>query len=132
MVKENEFLLSDGNALHEDLKKLLQELEKIQEKYHKVCAEKEQLQHQQNAVTIAGKVSQCSFGHCHHYSNVSLHLVTITITDKVSACLVRATLLTDKVNVHLVSVAIITRSVFIWSLSPSLTRSVLLRSELLS
>ena len=63
-MKENEFLLSDGNALHEDLKKLVQELEKIQEKYRKVCAEKEQLQHQQNAVTIAGKVSAPWSGQC--------------------------------------------------------------------
>ncbi|KAL8625480.1 hypothetical protein ACOMHN_018625 [Nucella lapillus] len=58
VVKENEFLLSDGNALHEDLKKLVQELEKMQEKYRQVCAEKEQLQHQHNAVNIAGKVGE--------------------------------------------------------------------------
>ncbi|XP_076465558.1 uncharacterized protein LOC143297221 isoform X4 [Babylonia areolata] len=58
VVKENEFLLSDGNALHDDLRKLVLELEKMQEKYRTVCAEKEQLQHQHNAVTIAGKVGE--------------------------------------------------------------------------
>ncbi|KAK7116300.1 ankycorbin-like isoform X1 [Littorina saxatilis] len=58
MAKENEFLLSDGNAMHEDLKKLVQELEKLQEKYRKVCTEKDQLQHQQDAVNIAGKVGE--------------------------------------------------------------------------
>lgn len=58
VVKENEFLLSDGNALHEDLKKLVHELEKMQDKYRKVAAEKEALQNQATAVTIAGKVGE--------------------------------------------------------------------------
>nr|KAG5695282.1 hypothetical protein BaRGS_028217 [Batillaria attramentaria] len=58
VMKENEFLLSDGNALHEDLKKLVHELEKMQDKYKKVCAEKDDLQNQATAVTIAGKVGE--------------------------------------------------------------------------
>jgi regulator of replication initiation timing len=64
VVKENEFLLSDGNALHDDLKKLVTELEKMQDKYRKVVEENKQLteqrdnlQREQSAVTIAGKVS---------------------------------------------------------------------------
>lgn len=58
VVKENEFLLSDGNALHEDLKKIVHELEKMQEKYKKISAEKEELQRQASAITIAGKVGE--------------------------------------------------------------------------
>lgn len=51
-------MLSDGNALHEDLKKLIQELEKMQDKYNKVCAEKEELERQATAITIASKVGE--------------------------------------------------------------------------
>ena len=63
VVKENEFLLTDGNALHEDLKKIVSELEKMQEKYRKVCDDNkhlqdkiENLEREQSAVNIAGKV----------------------------------------------------------------------------
>lgn len=54
-MAENEFILTDNNELHENLKKVIHELEKIQEKFQTVQAENEELK---RSVTVASKVGE--------------------------------------------------------------------------
>ena len=60
IVKENEFLLSEGNAMHDDLEKLAQELEDIQDKFKIVEGEKDDLERKLAAVNIPAKASEMS------------------------------------------------------------------------
>jgi chromosome segregation ATPase len=58
IVKENEFLLSEGNAMHDDLEKHVQELEDIQDKFEIVQGEKDDLERKLAAVNIPAKASE--------------------------------------------------------------------------
>ncbi|XP_005111830.1 ankyrin repeat domain-containing protein 24 isoform X2 [Aplysia californica] len=55
VIKANEFLLTDNNALHDDLNKLVHELEKMQEKFTAAQAENEELK---RSVGVASKVGE--------------------------------------------------------------------------
>ena len=57
LVKENEYLLSDGNAMHDDIEKLVLEVEKLHDKNQIIVKEKEDLEKQLAAVHVAGKAS---------------------------------------------------------------------------
>ena len=57
LVKENEYLLSDGNAMHDDIEKLVLEVEKLHDQNQMVVNEKEDLEKQLAAVHVAGKAS---------------------------------------------------------------------------
>jgi len=55
VVKENDFLLTDNNALHDNLKKLVHELEKLQGNFQATQAENEDLR---RSVGVASKVGE--------------------------------------------------------------------------
>lgn len=55
IATENKYLLNDTKDLHENLNRLVHELEKIQEKYTATLAENEELK---RSVTIATKVGE--------------------------------------------------------------------------
>lgn len=55
IISENELLLTDNNELHENLKKIVHELEKMQEKYQTAQLEIEELK---RSVTVASKVGE--------------------------------------------------------------------------